>query len=79
MFPVFPVDLAYNCEFPYKRLGALFKKEQALKPCTNCKSHDEDSAKKNESSVRPNLTDLVTKQVFTFCDCHRVNDNQGSG
>ena len=41
----------------------LFLKEQAMKPCPNCRTHDRDSAKKNDSSVRPNLTDLVKKQV----------------
>ena len=43
-------------------LSLLFLKEQALKPCPNCRSHDEDSGEKNESFVRPNLTNLVSKQ-----------------
>ena len=34
--------------------------------------------KQKNNSVRPNLTDLVTKQGFTFCGRYRVNDNQGS-
>ena len=43
----------------------LFCKEQALKPCSNSRSRDSAQVRQIESSVRPNLTDLVTKHGFT--------------
>ena len=47
----------------------LFLKEQALKPCSGPRSRDLLHRKKNNSSVRPNLTDLVTKQGRArFCN-----------
>ena len=46
----------------------LFLKEQALKPCSGPRSRDLLHRKKNNSSVRPNLTDLVT---FKGPDFHR--------
>ena len=43
-----------------------FFKAQALKPCSDCISRDLLKKKKNNSSVRPNLTDLVSKQGRDF-------------
>ena len=44
----------------------LFLKEQALKPCPGPRSRDLLHGKKDNSSVRPNLTDLVTKEGCDF-------------
>ena len=45
---------------------ALFLKEQALKPCSGPRSRDLLHGKNKNSSVRPNLTDLVTKEGRDF-------------
>ena len=42
-----------------------FVSQMTLKPCPNARTRGEESGKKN-SSVRPNLTDLVEKQVCVF-------------
>ena len=44
-----------------RRIGGFFK-EQALRPCSNSRSRDSAQIRQIESSVRPNLTALVTKQ-----------------
>ena len=43
----------------------LFLKEHDLRPCSNSRSRDSPPVQQIESSVRPNLTDLVTKQGFS--------------
>ena len=47
-------------------LFLLFLKEQALKPCSDCRSRDSAQIRLIESSPNPNLTDLVKKQCSDF-------------
>ena len=44
----------------------LFSKEQALKPCPDCRSRDSAQIRQIESSPNPNLTDLVKKEGWYF-------------
>ena len=44
----------------------LVSKEQALKPCPDCRSRDSAQIRLIESSPNPNLTDLVKKQAPDF-------------
>ena len=48
------------------QLFLIFPKEQALKPCSDCRSRDSAQIRPIESSPNPNLTDLVKKQGPDF-------------
>ena len=81
-FDWFPITFPYFA-FVTKsmkiQLFLLFLEEEVPKPRPTARSRGEDSGKKEKnSSARANLTDLVTTQVFTFCGCYLVDDNQGS-
>ena len=57
----------------------IFLKEQALKPCSDCRSRDLLHGKTITALYDQIWPTWWQNNVATFCGCYRDDDNQGSG